>query len=200
MKDTERIYALLIQANPIPDPDGLTITPNEAELLEAERSLAMETQQSIETSQPQEPRSRRPSLRRRLAVGLAPTLLVVAVGGVALFMTSGNSDVADDRIVGTWHWPAKDAYERLDANGEWGYWPSNPQLIGNPYDWGTYTFDGETLTYYNAEDSYCRGAVALYTVEFHEEGTKAVKFFVSDTCDAPNVFRDQGQVVYKQPD
>jgi hypothetical protein len=51
-------------------------------------------------------------------------------------------------------------------------------------DWGTYTFEGGVLTYFNADDSECAGAVAVWEVVFSVDGNEAQETFVSDTCNS----------------
>jgi hypothetical protein len=38
----------------------------------------------------------------------------------------------------------------MAEDGTWGVW-TNADLAGDPHGWGTYTFDGETLVFTNAE-------------------------------------------------
>ena len=89
------------------------------------------------------------------------------------------------------------AYEEMAEDGTWGVW-TNADLVGDPYDWGTYTFDGETLVYSNAEGSFCDGAVAIWTVEFSDSGQEARLTFVEDSCTTPGVTRAKDQVLVRQ--
>lgn len=86
MKDAEFIYALYVQANPVPDPDLLSLTRDEAVLLTLERSPDMITQEQAEEHQPaSSPR------RSRLAAAFGTAaVLIVAVGAVVI-LVSGNS-------------------------------------------------------------------------------------------------------------
>lgn len=86
MNDTELIYSLYVQANPVPDPDALPLTPSEAELLTHERSTPMDTRERIEV-RPTPPA--RPRLRP--AFGLA-AVLVVAVAAAAIVLFVGGED------------------------------------------------------------------------------------------------------------
>ncbi len=94
-------------------------------------------------------------------------------------------------------WEEYSAYENYGEDGTWGVW-FNADLVGDPHDSGTYTFDGETFTMYNAEGSYCSGAVATWTVEFSEDGQQARMTFVEDSCTAPGVVRGQDRVFVRQ--
>ena len=81
MTDTEQVYALYVQANPVPDPDLQPLTPTEAELLIGERSTDMDTRQKIEVRPTPEV-----AARRRPVFGLAAILVVAAVGAGALLL------------------------------------------------------------------------------------------------------------------
>ena len=116
-----------------------------------------------------------------------------------LFVVAGCSsdDGAADQIHGTWLWEKYSAYEEFAEDGTWAVF-FNSDLVGGPHDWGTYTFDGETLVFSNAEDSYCPGAVAIWTYEFSDNGQEATKTFVEDSCTASGAVRGQDQVVVRQ--
>ena len=118
---------------------------------------------------------------------------------VVLLVVAGCSsdDGAADQIHGTWLWEKYSAYSEMAEDGTWGVW-SNAGLVGDPYDWGTYTFNGETLVFSNAEGSYCDGAVAIWTVEFSDNGQEARQTFVEDSCTAPGVDRGQDMVLVRQ--
>lgn len=84
MKDTERIYALYVQANPVPDPDLLDMTRDETILLSIEGSEDMITQEPIQES----PRVR-PS-RRNVLVGAGAFAAILVVGLVTVLLVSGD--------------------------------------------------------------------------------------------------------------
>ena len=117
----------------------------------------------------------------------------------ALFVVAGctSDDGAADQIHGTWLWEEYSAYENYGEDGTWAVW-LNADLVGDPHDWGTRTFDGETLTTYNAEDTICPGAVAMWTVECSEDGQQARMAFVEASCTAAGVVRGQDRVFVRQ--
>lgn len=86
MKDAERIYALYIQANPIPDPDLLPLTHDEAALLTLERSQEMETKERAVDRPVRPPRKR----NRIAAVVTATVVMVAAVVAVAWLVADGE--------------------------------------------------------------------------------------------------------------
>ena len=89
MSDTEQIYSLYVQANPVPDPGRLPATVNEAELLMAERSRTMDTQQ-----RPKVQDTTRRTGWRTAAIAFAAVILVVgAVVGIAALARDGDDDV-----------------------------------------------------------------------------------------------------------
>jgi hypothetical protein len=127
----------------------------------------------------------------------AIVVLLVAASAIWWFAIRDSGIDTDSQIHGTWLWEKYSAYENYGEDGTWGVW-LNADLVGDPHDVGTHTFDGETLTTYNAEDSYCSGAVATWTVEFPEDGQQARMTFVEDSCTAAGVVRGQDRVFVRQ--
>jgi hypothetical protein len=85
--DTELVYALYVQANPVINPDLLPLTQFEAELLTHERSTDMDTREHIDNRRtPRLPR------RRALAFGLGAILVVAAVATAAVLIVAGDGD------------------------------------------------------------------------------------------------------------
>jgi len=116
-----------------------------------------------------------------------------------MFLVAGctSGDDAADEIHGTWLVEGIGVYTELAEDGTWGVW-ENAALAGEPYDWGTYTFDGETFVMTNAEGSECDGAVATWTVEFSDDGQEARETFVEDSCTGSGVVRGQNMVLIRQ--
>ncbi len=90
MKDTEFIYSLYVQANPVPDPDLLPLTRDEAVLLTLERSPDMITQEQVEKGQPESP----PRRKRLVPALAAAAVLMVAVVAAAILMSGDSGPVA----------------------------------------------------------------------------------------------------------
>ncbi len=121
-------------------------------------------------------------------VGLV--VILIAAAGIGWFGFRDTGSEESDEIQATWYWAAQDAYETLDGDGEW----SVREGEGTVFDWGTYTFEDGVLTYFNADDSYCAGAVAVWEVTFSENGDELQQTFVSDTC---NSVRGQDRVLVR---
>jgi hypothetical protein len=89
VKDPEFIYSLYVQANPVPDPDLVPLTRDEARLPLFERSQDMINEEQT---------YKKPALspwRRRTAVALgAAAVLVVAVGAAAIVLNRDSGPVA----------------------------------------------------------------------------------------------------------
>lgn len=117
---------------------------------------------------------------------------VVACGG-----DDDASSTAADQIHGTWHWEEQGVYEGMAEDGTWVV-SLNADLAGDPYGWGTYTFDGETFVMTSAADSYCQGGVASWTVEFSDNGQESRQTFVEDSCTTPGVTRGRDRVLVRQ--
>ncbi len=113
-------------------------------------------------------------------------VILAAVAGIWWFgIRDSGSDTADP-IQGTWYWASYGAYETLEADGTWSVQGSPG---GSAYDWGTYTFEDGVLTFFNADDSYCPGAVAVWEVTFSEDGDELQETFVSETCTMSSAVR-----------
>ena len=103
-------------------------------------------------------------------------LLVVLV---ALVAACGGSDTSE-QIEGVWENPANGVYSEFNEDGQYQT-AENPEVEG-PFEWGDYTFDGETLTMTAAPDSYCADTSATWTVVFSDDGDEASMTFVEDSC------------------
>lgn len=89
MKDAEFIYSLYVQANPVPDPNLLPLTRDEAALLTLERSPDMITEERLESPQPTPPK------RTRLVPALgAAAVLIVAIAAVAFLVGRDSAPIA----------------------------------------------------------------------------------------------------------
>ena len=87
MTSTEQVYALYVQANPVPDPDVLPLTQEGTELLDLERSPAMETQERIKI-RPTGAAKR----RRALAIGFAAIAIIAAATGAIVLLGGGDDE------------------------------------------------------------------------------------------------------------
>jgi hypothetical protein len=127
----------------------------------------------------------------------ATTTEVATTTAAPTTTTAGSTtSVVDtaDLIHGAWHWPEQDVYENYGDDGQFGVF-LNSDVSGDPYDWGTYTFDDETLTFHNADGSVCPGATAVWTVRFSDDGTESHQTFVEDSCAS---VRGQDRVLIRQ--
>jgi hypothetical protein len=107
-----------------------------------------------------------------------------------LFLVAGcSSDDGDlstaEQLYGTWHdvTPSLNGYYLIfDEEGIVDtYFTSD--VDGSPFQWGTYTLDGDILTMTDALDApYCEGAVSVWTVAFSPDGDESYFTFVSDEC------------------
>lgn len=84
MNDAERIYALYIQANPVPDPDLLATTRDETVLLPIERSDDMITQEPIEKHPAGRP------IRRNVLVAAGAFAAILVFGLVTVLLVTGG--------------------------------------------------------------------------------------------------------------
>jgi hypothetical protein len=90
VKDAEFIYSLYVQANPVPDPDLLPLTRDEAALLSFERSPDMMNQEETDNVQ-----QGTPVRRSRLVAAIgAAAVLVAALAVVVLWAGRDTAPVA----------------------------------------------------------------------------------------------------------
>jgi hypothetical protein len=131
--DTELVYALYVQANPVPDPEALPLTQAETRLLTHERSTEMETRETIEVRPTPRPAPR----RRGLVFGLAAIVVLAAVGvGAYLIAADGDNPVA-----------AADATPEIAFDGDTCRW-AGPTLIETGL--ATFTFVNTSSAAVNA--------------------------------------------------
>ena len=86
MKDAEFIYSLYVQANPVPDPDLLPVTRDEAVLLTLERSPDMITEEQVGSPPPPTPPK-----RRRIAAAVGAAAVLIAAIAAAAILVGGDS-------------------------------------------------------------------------------------------------------------
>lgn len=108
---------------------------------------------------------------------LALTVLMSASAGC------GSSGDADDAYLGTWR-SQGGMYMEFRDDGTFGKSIDGVSSIeSNPWEYGTYTFDGETLRLTVAEDSaHCGGIDAVYRAEPSEDGSFIAHTVIDDTC------------------
>lgn len=86
MSDTERVFALYVQVNPVPEPDLLPSTRDEAQLPIIEGSTIMDTRERIEVRPPERVRRWKPAV-----VVAAAFVVVLGIVGSVLLLT-GDGD------------------------------------------------------------------------------------------------------------
>jgi hypothetical protein len=195
VSDTERIYSLYVQANPIPDPGLLPLKQDEAELLFIERSRAMDTQERIETRDTGSP-------RRWSVVAIAFAVVLVVVGAVAvsvLLVGDGGSEaeVAAASELATVE-AATAAYNAYDADTYATYWvegTSGPAgiVVGSP-EWQQFLAEEEargvhiTLSGCEATDTTVR------CFETYEETRLSGKAGIVITWEVEYTFNQEGRI------
>jgi hypothetical protein len=108
---------------------------------------------------------------------LALTLPMFATAGC------GSSGDANDAYLGTWT-SQGGMYMEFRDDGTFGKSMEGVSSIeSNPWEYGTFTFDGEILRLNTAEDSlHCRGIDAEYKAERSEDGTFIAHTVIDDDC------------------
>jgi hypothetical protein len=197
MRD-EEIFGLLIDTNPVSDPDGLDSPLALADL--GKRRVTMQIQQ------PTRPTRDVPK-RRRALVGVSVFFVVVAVG-VGFFLAGNTDDGAVDAADAA----PTEVPSVLASTGDLDHLPGtswartdDPQSIeccldqlmvlhfaldgtftfnrpsGGREDAGTYTVDEGEIAFTSDQGYTCAGTVGHFTFSFHAPG-RASLHVVSDEC------------------
>ena len=107
-----------------------------------------------------------------------PCLLLLAV--LAVFAAACSSD-ASEQIEGTWLETTYEVYLEVGDDGQFKV--SVGEALTHPFEFGDYTFDGETLTMNTASDSLnCPDTSVTWTVALSDDGDQADLTFVEDSC------------------
>ncbi len=105
-------------------------------------------------------------------------LLLLAV--LVLLSAACSSD-ASEQIEGTWLDTTYGVYLEVGEDGQ--FIVAWNEELRSPFEWGDYTFDGETLTMNTASDAvYCPDTSITWTVAFSADGDQADLTFVEDSC------------------
>lgn len=113
---------------------------------------------------------------------------------LALFAAACSSDTSEE-IQGIWFDSTNGVYLELDANDEFKV-AVNSDVEG-PFEMGSYTFDGETLTMNTTTFSpNCPDTSVTWTVVFSADGDEANMTFVDDSC--PGAERSKDLVLVRQ--
>ena len=108
-----------------------------------------------------------------------PATLLFAVL-IALVTACSSSDTSE-QIEGIWQDTTNSVYLEFADDGSYQV-AQNPE-INFPFEWGDYTFDGETMTTTAAPDSdNCPDTSITWTVVFSDDGDEASTTFVEDSC------------------
>ena len=106
-------------------------------------------------------------------------LLLLAV--LVLVTAACSSSDASEQIEGMWQDSTYGVYLEIGDDGQ--YEVSVGEAMTHPFEWGDYTFDGETLTTNTASDSQiCPDTSVTWTVVFSDDGDQADLTFVEDSC------------------
>jgi len=97
---------------------------------------------------------------------------------VLLVATSACSSSESDDLYGVWITPGNSIYMSLNEDNSWGI--AYHEGI-DPFDWGTFTFDGELLTFFIDPDSVSCYTTGTYEAAFTAEGDLKLNV-VEDPC------------------
>jgi hypothetical protein len=100
---------------------------------------------------------------------------------VLVLVAAACSSDASEQIEGTWLEAPNWVYLEIGDDGQFKV-AENSDVEG-PFEWGDYTFDGETFTMNTASDAvYCPDTSITSTVVFSADGDQADLTFVEDSC------------------
>lgn len=110
---------------------------------------------------------------RALMIGLF-VLAMVAAG-------CGDDDEGADsaeQLYGIWDIVDVGSYNTFESDGSWHV---ATVVGGDPYDTGTYTFDGSIVTFDTEDSAYCPQMSASYGVTFSDPDTMSLEL-IDDEC------------------
>ena len=110
---------------------------------------------------------------------------------------SPTGGTPDARLYGTWDVGNDQSYQTFEPDGTWYVELATKMRLDDgtpvvlharqPYDWGTYTFDGAKLTLDTPADAQtCPNTSGVYTVTFVDANTLRYEL-VEDACDSRRV-------------
>ena len=130
---------------------------------------------------------------RALMIGLL-VLAMVAAG-------CGDDDESADgaeQLYGTWYADWEDAYHTWEPDGSW--YVVAGAVEGDPYDTGTYTFDGSIVTLDTDDDARtCPQMAGSYEVTFSDPDTMSPEL-IDDECPSRGVVVPGGEWVRVEED
>ena len=98
-----------------------------------------------------------------------------------VLVAAACSSAESEQIEGTWFEPANGVYVEIGGDGQ--FIVADNEALSDPFEWGDYTFDGETFTMNTASDAaYCPDTSLTSTVVFSDDGDQADFTFVEDSC------------------
>jgi hypothetical protein len=107
----------------------------------------------------------------------------------AVLAAACSSSDTSEQIEGVWKDTTNIVYVEFDEDGQ--YQVAATAEFEGPFEWGDYTFDGETLTMNAAPDAYnCADMSIAWTVAFSDDGEEASMTFVEDSCEDPGRSQD----------
>jgi hypothetical protein len=123
------------------------------------------------------------------------TALVVAAAAFSLLAASGcGSESSDPTAAVNGIWKTDFGYYlEFSEDGTFGMGGSPERASSAPLEWGTFTFDGETLRLTTTDDSeYCAGTLASYTVSPSDDGDFIALTEIEDECGTRSTDLERG--------
>ncbi len=105
-------------------------------------------------------------------------LMVVVCAGV-LMLSACQQEKPEIKLVGIWS--NFYTFLKYSEDDTFSLAYSVAYLETHPHDWGTYTFDGEIITFYGDEEGVCHGVIGIFEVELSKDG-EALFTTVEDSC------------------
>lgn len=113
----------------------------------------------------------------RCLIGRILLLAILCAGLLTLAACQPEKHEAE--LLGIWR--IKYTYMMFSEDGSWSVAWVVGDVKSTPFDWGTFTFVGELLTFFTDEVAKCKGMTSTYEVAFLEEG-EALFSVVQDPC------------------
>lgn len=119
-------------------------------------------------------------MTRKLKCAIA---ILLMVGSAACGSSESAADTSvQDMYVGTWK-TGNGFFSIHGADGTWKVGYTLESAESSPFTWGTYTFDGATMTSVtDPESAGCAGVTAVFEVAFEEGGDLVTLTPTDDPC------------------
>lgn len=127
----DKVFQLLMETNPVPDPDGLDSPLALAQLEQRSPTMATDTQSTTERTRIKEVRDKNRRSRLLVAATTAALALIVGLGTWAILGGGGGGEAANPRAAVEGYYEASNSH---DLNAIMEFFSEESKIVGHPAD------------------------------------------------------------------